>query len=155
MMSGDVRGGACDERVERGEGPERWAPVPRYASASLGDVAGLRTLRAVDDFELDRLTLFECPETSALNRGEVHEHVVAPFAFDETITFSVVEPLDLARNTHRTCLPCEIGDGESAALEKKDRTCGLYFDDGPAQRRSVILVGHLGRVKSYPINSEL
>jgi hypothetical protein len=78
----------------------------------------------------------------------VNEHVVASFALDETITFSVVEPLDLARNTHRTCLPCEIGGGESAALEKKDRSCGLPVDDGPAQRRSTILVGHLGRVKT-------
>lgn len=116
--------------------------------AWLGNVASLGSLRTVDNLEFDLLAFLEGPETGALNGGEVDEHVVAPFALDETITFSVVEPLDLARNTHRTCLPCENGGGESAALEKKDRTCGLYVDDGPAQRRSTILVGQMGRVKA-------
>src|SRR5688572_8703014 len=117
--------------------------------AWLRDVPGLGSLRTVDYLEFDLLAFLEGPEAGPLNRGEVHEHIVASFALDEAITFSVVEPLDLARNTHRTCLPCENGAGESSALEKKDRTCGLYFDDGPAQRRSVILVGHLGRVKNF------
>ena len=122
---------------------------PVSGLAWLGDVAGLGSLRTVDNLEFDLLAFLQGPEAGPLNRGEVHEDVVASFALDEAITFSVVEPLDLARNTHRTCLPCEIGDGESDALEKKDRTCGLYFDDGPAQRRSAILVGHLWPVKAF------
>ena len=141
-------GGGSAGKTRKGRNVVSRPPVSGLAW--LGDVPGLGSLRTVDNLEFDLLAFLEGPEAGTLNRGEVHEDVVASFALDEAITFSVVEPLDLARNTHRTCLPCEIGDGESGALEKKDRTCGLYFDDGPAQRRSVILVGRPGPVKSYP-----
>ena len=134
-------------RIE-GEGRNAVLRPPLSGLAGFGDVPGLRSLWTVDDLELHFLTFFESPEPGALNRGEVHEHVVAPFAFDEAVTFSVVKPLDLARNTHRTCLPCENGDGESAALQKRDRTRGLCADDGPAQRRSAMLVAVSGPVKT-------
>src|SRR5829696_6378827 len=71
--------------------------------ARLGDVSGLRALRTIDDLEFDRLALLERSEPVALNRREVDEHIAAAVTFDETVTFGVVEPLDLACDTHRTC----------------------------------------------------
>src|SRR5215510_2829333 len=68
----------------------------------LGDVPCLRTLRAVDDLELDRLAFFERPEAVATDRGVMHEHVTASLAFDESVTLGVVEPLDLACDAHRS-----------------------------------------------------
>src|SRR5687768_13348735 len=67
-----------------------------------GDVPCLRTLRAVDDLEFDGLTLFQGPEAVATDRGIVHEHVAATLALNEPIPLGVVEPLDLACNTHRS-----------------------------------------------------
>jgi hypothetical protein len=67
-------------------------------------VPGLRALRAVDDFELDRLALFEGAEAIARDSGVVHEHVASAFTLDEPIALGVVEPLDLACNTHRSSL---------------------------------------------------
>src|SRR6185436_2195762 len=68
----------------------------------LGDVAGLRALGAVDNFELHRLTFFERTEAVALNGRVVDEDVRASVAFDESVPLRVVEPLDLACNTHRS-----------------------------------------------------
>src|SRR5438552_2843035 len=67
-----------------------------------GDVPCLRTLRAVDDLEFDRLTLFQGPEAVATDSGIVHKHVAATFALNETVALGVVEPLDLACDTHRS-----------------------------------------------------
>jgi hypothetical protein len=68
----------------------------------LGVVPCLRTLRAVYDLELDRLALFKGPEAVATDCGVVHEHVAATLALNESITLGVVEPLDLACDTHRS-----------------------------------------------------
>src|SRR5689334_22028515 len=77
-----------------------------FVVLGLGDVPCLRTLRTVDDLELDRLTLFQRPEAVATDRGVVHEHVAATLALDETVALSVVEPLDLACNAHRSSSLC-------------------------------------------------
>ena len=98
-MGGEVAGSEV-------EGPEPWAPVPQGGLARLGDVAGLRSLRTVNDLEFDLLAFLERPEAGTLNRGKVHENVVATLAFDETVPLRVVKPLDLASNAHTTCLPC-------------------------------------------------
>src|SRR5262249_99200 len=95
----------------RGEGPELGAPAPRCGLARLGNVTGLRPFRTVDDLELDPLAFFQRPEPGALNSGEGHEPVFAPLALDETVALRVVEPLDLARDAHRTCLPCKKRGG--------------------------------------------
>ena len=65
------------------------------------DVPCLRALRTVDDLELDRLALFQGPESGATDRGIVHEHVAATLAFNEPVALGVIEPLDLACDTHR------------------------------------------------------
>ena len=111
--------GRAEGPVKEDEGRNTVLRPPVLAFAWFGNVPRLGPLRTVDDLEFDLLVFFESPEARALNRGKVHEDVVSPFAFDETVTFSVVEPLDLARNTHRTCLPCENCSGESATLTKK------------------------------------
>src|SRR5690606_30299220 len=92
-----------------GRGPAPDAPVPFgcVGLAGLGDVAGLRSLGALDDLELDLLALLERPEAGSLDRGEVHEDVVAPLALDEPVALRVIEPLDLTGDAHTTCLPCE------------------------------------------------
>ena len=70
--------------------------------AGLRHVASLLAFGTVDDLELDRLTFLERPETIALDGREVDEHVRPAFAFNETVTLGVVEPLDLTCDTHRT-----------------------------------------------------
>src|SRR5918994_1381348 len=67
-----------------------------------GDVPCLRTLGAVDDFEFDRLTLFQGPEAVATDRGVVDEDVAATLALNEPVALGVVEPLDLACDAHRS-----------------------------------------------------
>ena len=93
------------------EGPEPGAPAPQGGLARLSDVAGLRPLRTVDDLEFDLLAFLERPEAGALNRREVHEHVVTPLAFNESVPLRVVKPLDLTSNTHTTCLPYKTRGG--------------------------------------------
>src|SRR3954468_7327378 len=78
------------------------APAGIKRLGGAGHVTGLRTFRSIDDFELNRLSLFERAETGALNRRIVHEHIAAAFALDKTVALGVVEPLDLACNTHRS-----------------------------------------------------
>ena len=81
--------------------------TPCGIPVSCGNLAGLRyvtsllALGAIDDLELDRLTFLERPEAIALDGREVHEYVRPAFAFNETVTLRVVEPLDLTCDTHR------------------------------------------------------
>src|SRR6185503_12745335 len=76
----------------------------RYSD--FGDVAGLRALRTVNDLELHCLALFERAEAVALNGRVVHEDIAASVTLDEPIPLGVVEPLDLACNTHRSVPAC-------------------------------------------------
>jgi phosphoribosylaminoimidazolecarboxamide formyltransferase/IMP cyclohydrolase len=89
----------------------------RNCRLGLGDVTGLWSFGPVYDFELDGLSLFQGPEAGPLNSGVVDEDVAAALALDEPITLGVVEPLDLACDTHRfsSLLTC----GASTANSKK------------------------------------
>ena len=78
----------------------------------LGDVPCLRTLWTVDDLEFDGLTLFQGPEAVATDRGVMHEHIAATLALNESIALGVVEPLDLACNTHRSSSLLAVGPFE-------------------------------------------
>ena len=94
------------------EGPERAAPVPPGGLVRrLRDVTGLRSLGTVDDLEFNLLAFFERSKTGTLNRREVNENVVTPFAFNESVALRVVKPLDLADDAHSTCLPYEKRGG--------------------------------------------
>src|SRR5215213_3672847 len=96
-----------------------------FVVLGFGDVPCLRTLWTVYDLEFDRLTLFKGPKAVATDCGVVHEDVAATLAFNESVALSVVEPLDLACNAHRSSSlsPCISGT-------KKDREClrGLDFN---------------------------
>src|SRR5215207_41194 len=96
--------------------------------ARLGDVSGLRALRTIDDLEFDRLALLERPETVSLDRREVDEHIAAAVTFDETVTFGVVEPLNLACDTHRTFPALQWVDRH----KKRPRVRGLGLRRWPA-----------------------
>ena len=87
-----------------------------------GDVPRLRALRAIDDLEFDRLTLFQGPEAVATDRGVMHEYVAAALPFNESVAFSVVEPLDLTCNAHRS-LPYLPKTPDEFPGTKKDREC--------------------------------
>ena len=133
----------------RGEGPEPQLRPPGWL-AGLRDVAGLRSLRTVDNLEFDLLAFLERPEAGALNRGEVHEHVVAPLALNESVALCVIEPLDLAGDAHTTCLPYDKRGGTRRialrrqfrgrdGVQKKDRNMRPQNRRQPAQRQPVTL----------------
>src|SRR5262245_8177659 len=96
-----------------------------------GDVAGLRALRTVNDLELHCLALFERAEAVALNGREVHEDVAASVALDEPVPLRVVEPLDLACNTHRS-LPAAV---TRSVASLRDRVGGQ--NKGPKKKGRV------------------
>src|SRR5947207_10353022 len=108
-------------------------PLGRWLD--LVDVAGLRALWTVNDFELDRLAFLERAEAVALDSRVVDEHVTASVALDESVTLGVVEPLDLACDAHRSC-SYVLGRQRAAAslnqprqplpeAKKKAALCGL------------------------------
>src|SRR6187431_232497 len=74
----------------------------RSVDLGLADVPCLGALGTVNDLELDRLTLFQGPEAVATDRGVVDEDVAAALTLNEPVALGVVEPLDLACNTHRS-----------------------------------------------------
>src|SRR5687767_15705600 len=92
------------KRAQAGRPAPRTAPGRSCVVLGSGDVSRLRSLRTVDDLELNRLALFEGAEAVARDGGIVHEHVASAFTLDEPIALGVVEPLDLACNTHRSSL---------------------------------------------------
>src|SRR5262245_22548790 len=89
------------------------APVSCRGLADFGYVTRLLALGSVNNLELDRLAFFESPEAVALDRREVDEDVSAAVTFDESITLSVVEPLDLTCDTHRTFPALRRRDAEA------------------------------------------
>ena len=64
------------------------------SSIDSGNVFRLQALLALRHFESDLLSFIQTPTPCSINRAEVHKHVRAVFAFDETITLVIVEPLD-------------------------------------------------------------
>ena len=110
---------------KRGSGADPISGARRNCGLGLGDVTGLWSLGSVNDFELDGLSLFQGPEAGTLNGGVVDEDVAAALAFDEPITLGVVEPLDLACDTHRSSsLP--YVRREYRELKKKDRNGAAF-----------------------------
>src|SRR6266852_1250882 len=111
----------------------------------LRHVAGLRALRTVDDLELHCLAFLERTEAVALNGRVVHEDVAASVALDEPVTLGVVEPLDLACDTHRSLPAC--CDARSRVVEqnkglKKKGRIGAAFplrrQDRPASQWMIL-----------------
>src|SRR5262245_18380199 len=111
-----------------------------YPGSDFGNVAGLRALRTVNDLELHRLALLERAETVALNGRVVDEDVGASVALDESIPLRVVEPLDLACNTHRSvpaCCDARASVNKDKGPKKKAASLRPFpYGARPARRRS-------------------
>src|SRR5262245_37652701 len=95
------------KRARRASGAGCATP-DRCVVLGLGDVPRLRALGTIDDLELDRLTLFQGPETVSIDRGIMDEDVASSLALNEPVALGVVEPLDLACDTHRSS-SCLLG----------------------------------------------
>src|SRR5688500_927492 len=69
------------------------------------DVAGLQTLGALFDSELDLLAFLQVLEAFALDRREVDKDVIAAIASEKAVALGPVEPLDCTVDTFRhVCL---------------------------------------------------
>ena len=55
---------------------------------------GLGAFLALDHGKLNTLALFQIAEALATDSAEVHEHIFAAIAGDESEAFSAVEPFD-------------------------------------------------------------
>jgi hypothetical protein len=69
------------------------------------DVLSLRTLLALSNCELDFLAFDQSLEARTSDRTEVSENVRARFLFDETKTFSFVEPFYGAGSSRHDVFP--------------------------------------------------
>jgi len=65
------------------------------------DVAGLQTLGALFDSELDLLAFLQVLEAFALDRGEVDKDIIATIAGEKAVALRPVEPLDCTVDTFR------------------------------------------------------
>lgn len=58
------------------------------------DVFRLPTPRAFGDAELNRLAFLQALESTRLDGGKVHKHVLSVLAADKAIAFGIVKPLN-------------------------------------------------------------
>src|SRR5579859_2661857 len=79
------------------------------------DVGRLQALVALDDLELDLLTLGQGLIAVHVDRGEVHEHVVTLLALDEPVALLVREPLHGALSQLASSLNVKRRPGHRAA----------------------------------------
>src|SRR5213592_4049290 len=77
----------------------------RMAGCRLGanDVRGVQPFLASLHFELHDLTFGEGLEPVHLDGGEVYEHVLAAFLFNEAVALRVIEPIHFSLS-HSVCL---------------------------------------------------
>src|SRR3990172_3248141 len=113
------------------------------------DLAGLQSLGAALDVELDPLAFVQRAIALGLNRGVVDKHVLAAFTRDEAVPLGGVEPLDGALRSfvHSLFLLLRIGFVRSKRLAAGKEKC-------PPRRKPG---GHLGTEQelssSYNIKS--
>src|SRR5437867_3309178 len=91
-----------DERPDAHRGVRRLATAAGFSASAprrLHDVRCLWSLLPLHDLELDAIALGERLEAAALDGAEVDEDVWPPFARDDAVAFSVVEPLHGALET--------------------------------------------------------
>jgi hypothetical protein len=65
------------------------------------NVAGLQTLGALFDSELDLLAFLQVLEAFALDRREVDKDIIAAVASEEAVALRPIEPLDCTVDTFR------------------------------------------------------
>src|SRR5207245_10740238 len=76
-------------RAERGD---EW----NRASADAGDVGSLASFRSRHHVELHTLSFLQRLEAAALDRGKVHEDILARLVTDEPEPFGLIEPFHRA-----------------------------------------------------------
>src|SRR5882762_9683079 len=101
--------------------------ISHYKGLDLRDVAGLRTFRTVDDLELYSLAFLERTEPVALNGRVVHENVTASVTLDEPVALGVVEPFDLACDTHRSSSLLAVTRARVIEQKKRPRYAAFPF----------------------------
>src|SRR5580765_2409681 len=141
------------KRAQAGRPAPQAAPGRSCVVLGAGDVSGLWALRAVDDLELNRLALFEGAEAVARDSGVVHEHVASALTLDEPIALGVVEPLDLACNTHRSSLLAKRWRRRPDV--PLDRVQTEASASGHKKRPRVLTRPRLRRFQVYPRNAAL
>src|SRR6185369_2432904 len=86
------------------EAPARHAS--RCERLDLADVRGLQTFGSLRHVELHAITFGERLEAIALDRREVHEHILSTFLREESETLRLVEPLYCSgRHFETPCSP--------------------------------------------------
>jgi hypothetical protein len=84
-------------------------PAATSAAIERDDVLGLRTLLTLTHLELDFLAFLELAEPAALDRGEVHEAILATIIRrDETVALLSVKPLHYPCRAHRALSPLAL-----------------------------------------------
>src|SRR6185437_15255504 len=112
-------GGGGTKTPDRSLGPAFFREAWSCLASELDDVLGRGALGALDDVELDALTLGEGAESVALDGRVMNEAVLlAAFGGDETKALGVVEPLHSAGRachcrTPKICC-CVVGVAERA-----------------------------------------
>src|SRR5712691_3601095 len=123
--------------------------VSQDKGLDLGDVACLRALGAVDDLELHCLAFLERSETVALNGRVVHEDVTTSVALDEPVALGVVEPFDLACDTHRSIPTC------CDARERVIKPAPDPVVDVPEQKKRPLCAAFPFRRQARPASAEI
>src|SRR5574341_303826 len=73
----------------------------RCRDGHLHHIGRLRSLRALDDIELDVLSLLECLESIALKRGVMDKHILPAIETNKSKPLSIVEPLHSTFRLHK------------------------------------------------------
>jgi hypothetical protein len=79
-----------------------WVAIRKVVKNGLrnfGDIAGLRTLLALDDFKLYLIAFLQAFVAFAADRAIVNEYIRPVVATDKAEAFSIVEPLDHSSDT--------------------------------------------------------
>ena len=77
------------------------------------DVAGLKSLGALFDSELNLLAFLQVLETLALNGREMDEDIIAAFACEKAVALGPIEPLNCTVDTFRhVCLIWQLKNME-------------------------------------------
>jgi hypothetical protein len=83
----------------------------KISRRNLVDVAGLRSFLALDDFELNVITLLEALVSFRGDSAVVHKYIGSIVTPDEAKPFGVVKPFDFAFNPGHLRLPPYIAHG--------------------------------------------
>jgi hypothetical protein len=78
-------------------------PISIDSNLDRPNIFGLKALRPFDYIELDLLTFLKTAESAGLNRGEMHENIIAGLTAKKAIALGVVKPLYCSLFQFSTC----------------------------------------------------